>query len=124
MALLDPEGRAISDVVVRGFCEGYHLSRDNFFKLQDQYPDFSNYIENVARLRLQKMEDTADEAPVPAAIDDSPIKRRLKKIAKSPSSPEKADSEVATSLNARRASNVPSVSVQTESKVVHEAMHA
>jgi hypothetical protein len=55
MALLDPSGRARSDVRVKGFCEGYHLSREKFEHLQTQYPFFRTYIENVARLRLQRM---------------------------------------------------------------------
>lgn len=35
MALLDKEnGRATANVVAKGFCEGYHLSRANFHELQ------------------------------------------------------------------------------------------
>jgi hypothetical protein len=42
-------------VRVKGFCEGYHLSKENFDVLQRQFPDFRNYISTVARLRLENL---------------------------------------------------------------------
>lgn len=45
-----------SDVIVRGFCEGYHLSKEKFVELIAQFPAFRGYIINVARLRRAKTE--------------------------------------------------------------------
>ena len=88
MALLDPTGRARGDVVVKGFCEGYHLSRENFHRLQGQYPDFRQFIENVAKLRQQRNDvKGVGGAPLPSdlppidAAECHPTKRRLKRQA-------------------------------------------
>lgn len=84
MALLDRGGRATGDVRVKGFCEGYHLSRGHFDELLEQFPDFRQYIENVARLRLENLakkdkrgdfEETNELLMEPAC--SVPVKRRL-----------------------------------------------
>jgi CRP-like cAMP-binding protein len=54
MALLSQTGRATATVRVQTFCEGYHLSKTSFNKLIYVYPSFKEYLQSVARLRLQK----------------------------------------------------------------------
>ena len=54
MALLSQSGRAVASVRVKTFCEGYHLSKTSFNAVISTYPSFKEYLESVARLRLQK----------------------------------------------------------------------
>ena len=54
MALLSQSGRAVASVRVKTFCEGYHLSKASFNRLTMVYPSFKEYLESVARLRLQR----------------------------------------------------------------------
>ena len=77
MALLDPEGRATGDVRVKGFCETFMLSRESFATLLLQFPDFKDYVENVAKLRLQKLDVRASTANLLGQFMNSPIKQRL-----------------------------------------------
>ena len=79
MALLDPSGRATGDVRAKGFCEGYHLSRENFHLLQAQFPDFHSYIENVARLRLERIEANNNKSSCP--VGEKPIHKKVKSMA-------------------------------------------
>ena len=55
MALLSQSGRAVASVRVKTFCEGYHLSKDSFNRIVAVYPSFKEYLESIARLRLQKI---------------------------------------------------------------------
>jgi len=52
MALLNRGGVAVASVRVKGFCETYHLSVGAYAQLVNDFPDFRNYVEAVARLRL------------------------------------------------------------------------
>ena len=53
MALLSDEGRSIASVRVASYCEGYCLRRDSYHSLTGTYPSFTQYLQSVARLRLQ-----------------------------------------------------------------------
>lgn len=53
MALLQPEGRASATIQVSTFMDGYCLSRKAFEKLKTIYPTFREYLESVAKLRMQ-----------------------------------------------------------------------
>ena len=54
MALLSQTGRAVASVRVKTFCEGYHLSKASFNTVIHTYPSFKDYLESIARLRLQR----------------------------------------------------------------------
>lgn len=54
MSLLSQSGRAVATVRVKTFCEGFHLSKDSFNCIDKVYPSFKEYLESVAKLRLQK----------------------------------------------------------------------
>jgi CRP-like cAMP-binding protein len=59
MALIEPGGKAKGDVRVKGFMEGYILSRDRFELLLEAFPEFKSYIVKVAEMRLAKINQTA-----------------------------------------------------------------
>ena len=53
MALLEPNGHATASVRVRDHLDGYCLSRAAFEKLVHDYPSFREYLQSVAKLRMQ-----------------------------------------------------------------------
>jgi len=61
MSLLHPEGRSVASVRVDTFFEGYRLSTAMYLELQAIHPAIRDYIESVAKLRLQRRAiDTSD----------------------------------------------------------------
>ena len=79
MSLLDPDGRVTADARVKGYCEGYFMSRENFTMVLALFPQFRAYIEMVARMRLEAVKGETPVEEANAVL--SPIKRRLIKSA-------------------------------------------
>ena len=112
MALLNPDGRAVASIRVRSYCEGYRLSRDACppsptepeavvalplapalmvsgsvragadDKLIFQFPNFREYLESVAKMRLRakqaKKEHLSKDAELATFFETlNPTKRKL-----------------------------------------------
>ena len=72
MALLNPAGHvAITSVRVAGFCDTYHLTRNQYARLLTAYPNFRSYIEMVAKLRATATVHGAKRASALSAFDQN-----------------------------------------------------
>ena len=74
MSLLEPDGRASGDVRTKGYCEGLLLPVEKFQLLTAEFPDFRQYIENVARLRVGQQMKKSKGASKAIAAFGSPLK--------------------------------------------------
>ena len=60
MSLLEPGGKVTASTVVSGYMEGWQLTRESFHELLAQFPEFREYIVNVARKRRGRAVQSSD----------------------------------------------------------------
>jgi len=73
MALLNPNGQAITSVRAHGYCEAHHLSASAYAKLLTEFPIFKEYVGMVARLRLA--EDLRVQVPDEPTVTQQQVAR-------------------------------------------------